>query len=114
MWRGCSLFFAFVAAAVCVIVGVVNKHDAEYDGSLSTPCFKWAKILAVCGFAFCAITALVPSRKTMYMILGSEVSEAIATTDEGKEILGSIQAIVKGQLRSYLKDLDKVVKDTNE
>lgn len=44
------------------------------------------------------LTAIIPSRDTIYLIAGSEAGEAVVTSEAGQEILDDIQEVIRYQL----------------
>lgn len=45
-----------------------------------------------------ALSSLIPSKETIYLIAGSEAGEAVVTSEEGKEILNDIHQVIRHQL----------------
>jgi hypothetical protein len=48
-----------------------------------------------------AIESLIPSKQTIYLIAASEASEAVVTSDVGKQMLSDIQQILQHQLDQF-------------
>ena len=50
-------------------------------------------------FAICMIVwTFIPSRETVLLIAGSEVGEAVATSEAGKRIIDQVEAAISAQL----------------
>jgi len=45
-----------------------------------------------------AISTMVPSKKTIYLVAGSEAGEYVVTSHEGQEIINDIKTIIKSQI----------------
>ncbi len=55
-------------------------------------------------FIILMVAILAPSKDTLYMIAGSEIGEAVATTPEAKEILDETRKAILSQIKSFNKD----------
>lgn len=60
----------------------------------------WKVVISAC-IAGLFISALIPSKTTLYLIAGSEAGGTVVTSEEGKEVLNDIKLIIKQQIKSY-------------
>ena len=51
------------------------------------------------GMFLMVLSLFTPSKQTIYLIAGSEVGEAVVTSDEGQKIMSDIHAVIKHQLQ---------------
>lgn len=51
-------------------------------------------------FPFLLVGLLIPSKETFYLIAGSEVGEVVVQSEEAKEILNDVHAVIKHQLKT--------------
>lgn len=49
------------------------------------------------------LATLLPDKETIYLIAASEASEAVVTSEYGKELLVDIQEVIEGQLNNLKK-----------
>ena len=75
-----------------VIMCVVN-YDVNHPGKFMPP----KRYLAGALF-FVFLSAIIPSKETIYLIAGSESAEFVVTSEEGKEILSDIKDVIRAQL----------------
>ena len=104
--RGLLLLFTVVGgvASIMAFFGWLMQRDlygadsvtANTLGSIS---FKLAPVVVVCAI----LSALMPSKETIYLIAGSEAGETIVASPQGQEILNDVQEVIRYQL-SQLKD----------
>jgi hypothetical protein len=60
--------------------------------------FERVKVAMYVWLVFLAISFLIPSRETIYLMAGSEFGEVVVNTPEAKEILGDIHEVIRHQL----------------
>ena len=88
-----SLTAAFTACFITVM------WDAEKAVSL-----RYSAIAALCvALVSAPLIIFVPSKDTMYMMLGIRTTDAVLNTDTGKKL----QEIIQKKLDGYLLELDK-------
>ena len=66
-----------------------NKTVTEYLDFLKVPKISWTFLFLV------MVTLPLPSKNTVYLLLGSEISEEVANTDIGKDIIGHVKEIIR-------------------
>lgn len=101
-----SLVFFTVVGGICSIVGtcfwLVNK--CEEDHRRSEPAMNFGRILmsiAIPMFLFSmAVNTVLPTKETMRMIVGIEAANAVAQTDEAKEMLDLVKSRIKKSLEN--------------
>ena len=71
---------------------------------------KWLKFSLWVFFTSFFLSALTPSEKTMYLILGSEAAEEAVDSETGRRI----QRIINEKLDDYLSTADEVIDKVNE
>lgn len=72
--------------------------DSVMANTLGSISFKLAPVVVVCAI----LSALMPSKETIYLIAGSEAGETIVASPQGQEILNDVQEVIRYQL-SQLK-----------
>lgn len=85
---------ACAIAGICILAW--GLEDWEYGPKVARNILFWA-IPAI------MISCLIPSKTTMYAIAASQIGEAVATSNEGREMVNDTKQI----LRDYLKSLKK-------
>lgn len=65
---------------------------------------KMLKTFLPVGLICLLLSIAAPSTKTIYLMMGSEAGEAVATSEQGKEILDDVRQVIKDQLNSLKKD----------
>ena len=61
--------------------------------------YKYLKRTIPIYFLLICIGVLIPSKQTIYLIVGSEAGEAVVTSEEGREILNSIKEVIEIQIK---------------
>jgi len=60
--------------------------------------FEYAKIPLVVAVISSFMWFILPSKDTIYLIAGSEASEAVVSTPEARAILNDVQEVIRSQL----------------
>lgn len=102
-----SIIGLFVTGLIFSWVREDLMHDEEERKIGNNLVKRLLKITVPLFFTTFILGALIPSEKTMYLIMGSEVSEEVIQSETGLKVQEAIQK----KLDEYL-DLEKVV--TNE
>jgi hypothetical protein len=95
----CTLISTGIYGVVCIITLIDNDsyHAPEYHKPY--PSKWWIVLLITLGL----IASIIPSQKTILMMVGSELSEEVITTDVGQEILNELKKTVMYQLQELQK-----------
>lgn len=95
-FQGLLIGFSIVLALGGVVWAVANTlFSEEADAQLIASKLRYVPYLFV---GTTILATLLPSSNTIYMIAGSEATEAVVTSEEGKEILNDIKEVIKHQL----------------
>ena len=109
--RPVFLLLGIFAVIVCGLIFLTaalsdeNSYDSDNEKERKQIYRKWAfnkswKIfvpIALLGFF---LSALIPSKNTIYLIAGSEAGEAVVASEDGREIISEIKTIIKQQIKS--------------
>lgn len=122
--EGVSTLFEILATIGALCVGViwflrgcaaesVRKYDypSEDQPSGSDDYRKWmatvrltrSKWLYATPIVFALIASVIPSQKTIYMIMASEMGETVAKSPEAREIFDDLRAVIKKKLADEVK-----------
>lgn len=63
--------------------------------------------MVIMGLVFLALSNLIPSTRTFYMIAASEMGEVVVKSDEAKELMNELKDTITYQLRSMRVETDK-------
>lgn len=85
----------------CVLLGCIMEWKSNGEGT--TGCGSLTGLLVFLIFLFTSIGIFTPSKQALYLIAGSQASEAVITSDAGQQMLSDIQSIIKQQLKVKLK-----------
>jgi ABC-type branched-subunit amino acid transport system permease subunit len=110
-------FIGLVGGLICALIGAVlffisknswhrYRHQEDND---------WAEVMAyraslgviarrmlIAGPVLVAVSLLLPSPTTIYMIAASEAGQQIVTSPDGIEMMTDLKAIIKKRLRDEL------------
>lgn len=91
---------SFVASLLGAAIFIVATSEAnkkhrsdeqrEEDRKLAKSSKPWLKRAILTFFIVSVIVLLIPSQKTMYLIMGSEVSQEIINSETGKRVQNAI------------------------
>lgn len=98
-------WIGLISALVAGIIGFVIWGESDGKGPWKG-FVQYAKVAVVAGLITVTVSMFIPSRDTIYMIAGSEASEAVATSATGQEILGNLEAILKAKVKEMVPDGD--------
>ena len=77
--------------------------SGDYQKWMTTVRLTTSKWLYVIPVAFAIIAAIIPSQKTIYMIMASEMGETVITSPEAREIFDDLRAVIKKKLADEVK-----------
>jgi hypothetical protein len=112
---GLGLFFGISACISLIIMGCCAAEN-EFDTS-KTGVKKWCKytfISVIVAVVFIALSALVPTKKAVYMIAGIQAAEYLVNTETAKDIGNEGVKIFKDVgtiIHSYAVDAVGTVKE---
>lgn len=97
-------FFLNLGALTCVCWCLFHIFTFEHDRPLYyiTVEKKFFLKPLIAGVVAIVVFSLIPSKETIYLILGSEAGETIVTSAEGEEILRDIKTVIKQQIKTPL------------
>lgn len=95
------IFLIFGMVNICSWLAIDSRHDDE--------CAQWFRartkriliIPIVAMFVFFGTSALIPEKKTMYMIAGVEMADMFSQTDTAKEL--------SNEMKSVLTDITSII-----
>ena len=105
--------FGVIAIVIFVIVGVaINVSWSVIDSCYDEECSQWFRahskltliIPIIAMFFFFGVSALIPEKKTMYMIAGVEMADMFRQTDTAKELSKEMKGVltdITGIIHSY-------------
>jgi len=114
--NGVILFLVIVSTALAIITMVlypIAKNDADgySEGTIKKQAdgiaaffgkmLKSSLIVSATSMFFLVV---VPTQTTMYLIAGSEISEEVATSERGKEVLNRVYDIIDRKLIELTKE----------
>lgn len=82
-------FFLIAFTFYLALEGGDEGHETPLKLAFEKTLLFWAA-LVVLAFVSC----LIPSKKTMYLMIGSEASEAVAASEVGQQVI----SIIKGKI----------------
>ena len=88
IFGGCTIFWGFAKACA-----IVDNDEGAGDFARAFAFTPWLFVL------FLFLSAVTPSKDTIYLIAGSEAGEAVVTSEAGQEILTNIQDVIKYQIQ---------------
>ena len=77
--------------------GLHTSHPDYYPEPSEPPRRFFVKVFSTCIIVL-LLSALIPSKETVYLIAGSEAGEMVLETPESQEILDDIHKVIKHQL----------------
>lgn len=98
-------FFSFVLACTVVITSIdAASHNAVYSHKKEYP-FKetWCKWCTISSIVLALIATILPSEKTIYLMLGAYTSQKIIQS----ETAGKVLEIVNLKIDDYLEEAKK-------
>ena len=113
---GLGLFFGISACISLIVMGCAAAEN-EFD-TAKTSVKKWCKytfISIIVAVVFIALSALVPTKKAVYMIAGIQAAEYLVNTETAKDIGNEGVKIFKDVgtiIHSYAVDAVGTVKET--
>jgi len=93
-----SLTIAFITGIITgiyLLIKAINRNNFE-----EKPVTKMPFIVLIVCFIIGFLSQLVPSKNTIYLMAGSEAAEAVAATEEGKQIIADVKQIIRKQLET--------------
>lgn len=105
--------FGVIAAAIFVILGIATIMSwVVIDSSDDDDCAQWCRehtkrmliIPIIAMFFLFGASALIPEKKTMYMIAGVEMADMFRQTDTAKELSSEMKGVltdITGIIHSY-------------
>lgn len=100
-------FASAIVALITLIMAVPLMETGDFEGATAV---VWRKILirsVVIFSIFFPLSAVTPSQKTMYLILGSEIGEDVVMSETAKRV----RQAVNMKLDEYLDEAKKVTKE---
>lgn len=92
-----AIAFGILTALYVMVKAFANSGDDDAEAFVKIPLVYFSPAIF---FVAAFVSILLPSREAIYLIAGSEAGEMVVTSEAGKEILGDIQAVIKGQLEA--------------
>lgn len=86
---GIFLFLSISATCICGII-YANTYDCSRHEGLTRFAKSWGERFSYLSVGLLFLTILVPSQKTLYLILASEAGEEVVTSDTGQKALNVI------------------------
>ena len=84
----------FIPFILCVMI------NETWDDDKKPKLWRYLRTSVVSGVIFCLLAIVIPSQKTMYLILGSEVGQKVIQSDTGKKVFD----VINKKLDEYLKE----------
>ena len=98
-------------STILVILGIVVLllsffFCMTYYGSCycDTSAWKWAKIWFFTAISFFCVSALIPSQKTAYMMVGAYAAQKVAENPKTVELSGKVIKIIEANLDKYVDE----------
>jgi hypothetical protein len=89
-----SLIFSFISLFVLIAFAVWTA-DEDKNAERSYKSLRWVPLTTV---FFFFLTAIIPSKDTIYLIAASEAGEMVVNTPEAKEVMSDLKEILNIQL----------------
>lgn len=101
-----SIGEVFVLLAIACSMGAVGFGLGTIDaGSDTIPkLVRYAKALVIAAVIFMLSTSLIPSKTTMYAMIGVQAAKVALESPEGKEITDKVIKIVNSKLDTLVKE----------
>jgi RsiW-degrading membrane proteinase PrsW (M82 family) len=112
---GAMLAFIFAAIGLAYIVYMCGGFT--YDGEPKNTSKKWPVLCFILAVVFSLIAALMPDRRTVYMVAGVETINKFSQTEVAKELGENGMSIVKDittMIHTYTMDAVKESQKKNE
>src|SRR5574344_610874 len=108
--------FGIIAVFIFAIFGTMNIALLLTDSSDNDECAQWCQarfklsfiIPVIAIFFFFSVSALIPEKKTMYMIIGVEMADTFRQTDTAKELSNEMKGVltdITGIIHSYAHEM---------
>ena len=88
------------ALFLLIIMAIHNTEHRHRDEKYP---WWWFALLILTWFFFASVAVLSPSKDTLYMIAGSEITETVVNTPEAKEILDETRKAILNQIKELQK-----------
>lgn len=98
-----SVMVTILGTAVLTIAGIMYIDGETFDGSKVRKVIKLSLIVSISG---ALLTAILPSKKTMHLMIGVAAAEAAATSSEGQKIIDNVNAIIDLKLDEMKEALE--------
>ena len=96
-----------VAFGIAYLISAGADPNCRYDKNgvvVHQITGKWAPRLFALAAVCTVLGVFTPSRETMYMMAGSEVTEVVVNTPEAQAIIQDIQEVLRSQLKALKAD----------
>ncbi len=96
---GSSVSVILICAALGTLgVGWIINNEGNTSTIMPTV-FRWFKKLIIYGVIVGMVSLVIPSRTTLYMIVGVEAANAVITNEYSKEIMLEIKNVVIDRIK---------------
>lgn len=100
--QGVLIMFALIGGAViaiAVVMGAINASESrgeerEVHKAFAKKAATWSWAVLVLAI----LSAIIPSKDTMYLMAGSEVGEMVVTSDAAKEVVNKVSLAIDKML----------------
>lgn len=82
-----------------------DPHSTPFMGS------KWTWFVAAVTLFLSTLSAVIPSTKTAYIMVGAYAAQRVAEDPKVQQISGKVVALIEQRLDEYIKESEKVVKE---
>ena len=89
--KGMAFATMFITGFGLLFYTIFSSLSEQFDGKIFKKCFI---VLGVSGTIF----TIIPYKDTIYLMAGSEAAEAVASTEDGKQIIADVKQIIRKQL----------------
>lgn len=101
-----GLTFSYVAFWFIATAMHNDSHERRYDKVFKQyPSFWYFTPV----FVFAIMSAIFPSKETIYMIAASETAEMVITSEDGQEMINDVKNVIKLQLKKLQEPETKTV-----
>lgn len=98
------IFIIFVAVNIMAWTSIYSYYDDEFTQWFRAHTKRTLIIPVIAMFVFFGTAALIPEKKTMYMIVGIEMADMFRQTDTAKELSNEMKGVltdITGIIHSY-------------
>lgn len=108
--------FGVISVFIFIFFGTVQLALPAIDSCYDDERAQWFRartkrtliIPVIAIFFFCGVSAIIPEKKTMYMIAGVEMADMFSQTDTAKELSSEMKGVltdITGIIHSYAQEI---------